>query len=87
MMELTQTLLNYKTRLVYNSYKIIAYPLDATIKTEKLFYCGSGKSYQQWSYEELEALNYTEYMQAFQDLMAIKRKNTMFLILIYPQTS
>ena len=85
-MEGTQILLSYKQRMIYNSYKIIAYPLDATIKTDKLFYCGGGSTHQDWSYNESDAVVYTEYMQAFTDLMAIKRKNSMFLILIYPKT-
>lgn len=87
MEQTTQTLISYKQRLVYSSYKIIAYPLNATILTEKLFYCGGIQTYQQWSYNPLEGKNYTEYMAAFTDLMAIKRKNTMFLILIYPKKS
>ena len=86
-MEHTQTLLSYKQRLVYSSYKIIAYPLDATIQTEKLFYVGGSGQFQQWSYDEDHALNFDEYMEAFSILMIIKRKNTMFLILIYPKKS
>lgn len=64
-------------------YKIIGYPLEATIKTEKLFYCESEERSQRWSFDEAEAKIYLEYMEAFRDLMAIKRKNTLFLILIY----
>jgi hypothetical protein len=66
-------------------YRIIGYPLEATIKTEKLFYCESCERSQRWSFDETEAKVYGDYMEAFRDLMKIKRKNTLFLILIYPK--
>lgn len=64
-------------------YKIIAYPLDAVVITPKLFFSGSNDHSQNWTYNESEARIYPEYMEAFQDLMKIKRKNNLFLILLH----
>jgi hypothetical protein len=64
-------------------YKIIAYPLDAVVVTPKLFFSGSCITSQSWSYDETEAQIYTDYMEAFHDLMKIKRKNNLFLILLH----
>ncbi len=65
------------------SYNIIAYPLDAIVATPKLYFAGHDISGQHWSYDSGDAIAYPEYMTAFTDLMKIKRKNQIFLILIH----
>lgn len=70
------------TAEIYN-YKIIAYPLDAVVITPKLYFSGSTDHSQNWTYEESQARIYPEYMAAFTDLMKIKRKNNIFLILLH----
>lgn len=63
-------------------YNIIAYPLDAIVTTPKLYFVQQDGFSQCWSYDKQQAATYTEYMQAFTDLMQIKRKNQTFLILL-----
>ena len=65
------------------SYNIIAYPLDAIIITPKLYFAGHDTNGQHWSYDSGDAIVYPDYMTAFTDLMKIKRKNQIFLILIH----
>jgi hypothetical protein len=64
------------------SYNIVAYPLDAVVHTPKLYFSGNDEHSQSWSYDPKDAVIYSEYMEAFKDLMQIKRKNNLFLILI-----